>query len=44
MLRIKVMMLTPLSTIFKLYRGDQIYWWREHEYPEKNTNLTQVTD
>ena len=26
--------LMPLSTIFKLYRGDQLYWWRKPEYPE----------
>jgi curved DNA-binding protein CbpA len=23
--------LTPLSTIFKLYSGRQIYWWRKPE-------------
>jgi len=34
--------LTPLSTIFQLYR--QFYWWRKQEYLEKTTDLLQFTD
>jgi hypothetical protein len=34
----------PTSTIFQLYCGSPFNWRRKPEYPEKTTNLSQVTD
>ena len=36
--------LSPLSTIFRLYRGGQFYWRRKLEDPNKTTDLSQVID
>jgi hypothetical protein len=34
----------PLSTIFHIISGGQFYWWMKPDYPEKNADLSQVTD
>jgi hypothetical protein len=36
--------LTSLSVIFQLNRGGLFYWWKKLEYPEKTTDMSQLTD
>ena len=36
--------LNAIETIFQLYHGGQFYWCMKPEYPEKTTDLSQVTD
>ena len=40
----RVLCLKPLSSIFQLYPGGYVYWWKKPEYPEKTSNLLQITD
>jgi uncharacterized membrane protein len=35
---------TPLSTILQIYRSVKFNGWRKPEYPEKTTDLLQVTE
>jgi len=43
----ELLCLTPISIIFllfQLYPDGTFYWWRKPEYPEKTTDLSQITD
>jgi hypothetical protein len=35
---------TTCANQFQIYRGGQCYWWMKSEYPEKATDLSQVSD
>ena len=35
---------TPLATIFQLYRSSPFYWWRKPEYMKKTTDILPLTD
>ena len=35
---------TPVSTIFQLYRDGHFYWQRKPEYQAKTTNLPELND
>jgi hypothetical protein len=41
---VMVMVFNPTFINYQLYRGCQLYWLRKLEYPEKATDLPQVTD
>jgi len=32
------------ATFNNIFRKAVLFWWRKHEYPDKPTDLSQVTD
>jgi hypothetical protein len=36
--------LTPLSTTIQIYLGGQFSWYKKPEFPEKTTDVSQVTE
>ena len=43
-IRVEVRAMVFNATLFLLHGGTLFYWWRKPEYPEKATDLSQVTD
>ena len=41
---VRVMVFNATFNNISVIHGDQFYWWRKSEYPEKTTDLPQVND
>ena len=41
---LRVMLFNVTFNNILVYRGGQFYWWKKPKYPEKTTDLSQVTD
>ena len=41
---VRVMVLNAIFNNISVYRGGQFYWYMKPEYPEKISDLPQVTD
>ena len=44
MVRVRVMVFNATFNNISVISWGQFYWWRKPEYPEKTTDLSQVTD